>query len=61
MEQPVSIKITNTLPTCFRAECRNFAKGEGLANLGCLKKKEGAQLQTASWGALEDNVVPHST
>ena len=26
-----------------------------------VSKKEGAQLQAVSGGALEDNVVPHST
>ena len=34
------------------AVCRNFAKG---GELGVLKK-EGAQLQAESGGALEDNV-----
>ena len=34
--------------------------GRGGANLGYLKKR-GAQLQAASGGAQENNVVPHST
>ena len=33
---------------------------KGGANLGYLKRGGGAQLQAASGGAPEDNVVPHS-
>ena len=39
-----------------RAVCRHFAKGGGGGGELGVFKKEGAQLQEASGGALEDNV-----
>ena len=36
--------------------CKQRGRGGGGEDLGYLKKKEGAQLQAVSGGALEDNV-----